>query len=366
MKNNKKILHIIASLGNGGAERQLIELLKYNKNHAVLLLCDAGIYKKTLKLYGIKYWELEVKNKLFIFFRFFSYIKILELFKPDAIQAWMYNACLFSTFCKLLSFNTTPIIWSIRCSNMITKHYSYMLKLTILSCKYLSKKADKIIYNSYSGMKHHISIGFNNKKKTIIFNGVDKKKFKFNKTIRKKLRKKYKIKPLDIAIICAARVDPMKNYNNLLKAFQKIDKKNIINLKLIIIGKDTEKLKIPKDCLALGMRMDIEKYYNMADMIILPSSFGEGFSNVLVEGMLTGLIPIATDVGDARLIIGNTGYILKKSNHENIAKFLFKLSGINKNTFAIKRKKAILRAKEMFSNEKMLKKYNDIYKEVLN
>ena len=30
MKKYKKVIHIIADLGNGGAERQLVELLKLN------------------------------------------------------------------------------------------------------------------------------------------------------------------------------------------------------------------------------------------------------------------------------------------------------------------------------------------------
>ena len=366
MSNNKKVLHIIASLGNGGAERQLIELLKYNKSHAVLLLSDAGVYKKTLNSCNIKYWELEVKNKFIIFFKFFAFIKVIKLFKPDIIQSWMYNACLFSTFCKVLSFNKTPIIWCIRCSNMITNHYSYILKLSILCCKYFSKKADKIIYNSFAGMKYHIGIGFNKKKKNIIFNGVDKKKFKYNKSLREKLRKKYKIRSNETVIICVARVDPMKNYNNLLKAYKKIDEKKMKNLKLVIIGKGTEYLNISKGCLALGMKLDIEKYYNMADIIILPSAFGEGFSNVLVEGMLTGLLPTATDVGDSKYIIGDTGFLIRKSDYGSIKKILLKLSNLKKNTLLIKRKKAKYRAKKLFSPEKMLKKYSDIYDEILN
>ena len=67
MRNNVKVLHIIASLGNGGAERQLIEILKCNRSHAVLLLTEADVYKETLDKLNIKYWEMGVKNKLLIF-----------------------------------------------------------------------------------------------------------------------------------------------------------------------------------------------------------------------------------------------------------------------------------------------------------
>ena len=33
MKKYKKVIHVIADLGNGGAERQLVELLKLNPSH---------------------------------------------------------------------------------------------------------------------------------------------------------------------------------------------------------------------------------------------------------------------------------------------------------------------------------------------
>ena len=73
MKKKIKVLHVIASLGNGGAERQLIELLKYNRNHSVLLLTDSDMYKDTLNELGIKYWEMKVKNKLFVFSKIFIF-----------------------------------------------------------------------------------------------------------------------------------------------------------------------------------------------------------------------------------------------------------------------------------------------------
>ncbi len=57
----------------------------------------------------------------------------------------------------------------------------------------------------------------------------------------------------------------------------------------------------------------------------MPSAFGEGFSNVLVEGMLTNLYPVATDVGDAKKIIGSTGFILSGSDAETLSKELSKI-----------------------------------------
>ena len=163
MKKKIKVLHVIASLGNGGAERQLVEVLKYNKCHSVLLLTKAEVYKKTLDQLKIKYWEMGAKNKLQVFLKIFFFRHIIKKYKPDMVQAWMYNACLYSVLCKLFNIYKVPLIWNIRCSNMIPKYYSIYLKLVIHTCAILSKNVERIIYNSYAGEAYHIKIGFNKK-----------------------------------------------------------------------------------------------------------------------------------------------------------------------------------------------------------
>ena len=163
MKKNRKVLHVIASLGNGGAERQLIEILKYNRNHGVLLLTEADVYKETLDELNIKYWEMGVKSKPLTFFKILFFKKVIRNYKPDIVLSWMYNACLFSVFCKLINLYDKPLIWNIRCSNMVTQHYSFSLKFIIYACVFLSKYAEKIIYNSYAGQVYHNKIDFSQK-----------------------------------------------------------------------------------------------------------------------------------------------------------------------------------------------------------
>ena len=89
MRNNIKVLHVIASLANGGAERQLIEILKCNRNHGVLLLTEADVYKETLDKLNIKYWEMGAKNKFLIFLKILYFRNVIKTFKPDIIQSYM-------------------------------------------------------------------------------------------------------------------------------------------------------------------------------------------------------------------------------------------------------------------------------------
>ena len=364
MKKKTKVLHVIASLGNGGAERQLIELLKYNKNHGVLLLSDADIYKDTLNELGVKYWEMKVQYKLLIFSKIFLFRNIINEYKPDIIQSWMYNACLFSIICKLIKLHYKPLIWNIRCSDMLTKYYSISLKLIIYTCLALSKNIEMIVYNSFSGQTHHRKIGFSQKKEEVVYNGINSKKFFFISKHRKNLREKYNIGKEEIVLICVARVDPMKNYDNFLKAYENLENYKKKKSKLILIGKGTDELVVPNNCIALGMKKNIESYYSMADIIIVPSAFGEGFSNVLAEGMLTNLLPVATDIGDAKKIIGKTGFIIKDHNVESLENNLLKIINLKKNVIKNMGKKARFRANKLFTVDNMVKSYEIIYNKV--
>jgi glycosyltransferase involved in cell wall biosynthesis len=55
--------------------------------------------------------------------------------------------------------------------------------------------------------------------------------------------------------------------------------------------------------------------YNALD-IGVSSSYGEGFSNTIVEGMSCGVPHVVTDVGDSALIVNNIGVVVPPSSPE--------------------------------------------------
>lgn len=360
---NIKVLHIISSLQQGGAERQLIELVKKNKNHAICQLIDGNMFEEEIKKNKILTFNLNLKKNIFAIIRLYKLFKIIKSYKPDIINTWMYHSSFLEVVLRKITFtNKIPLIWGLRCSNMETHYYSKFLSFFIMGCKYFSTIPNLIINNSIEGKKFHKSIGFKNKN-IVIHNGIDTNKFIFNKAHRLQFRKKYKISENAKVLLCVGRYDPMKDHDTLIQAFKNVYK-TFSSTFLIFAGSETKNIKINGGIITLGICKDIEIVYSASDIIISSSAFGEGFSNALAEGMSSSLIPIATDVGDSKLIVGEVGKVINPRNANELYCAIKELLEMDSNVFLKNKLLARERIKQNFSIQKMVSSYNDVYKNI--
>ena len=120
----------------------------------------------------------------------------------------------------------------------------------------------------------------------------------------------------------------MKDQKRLIDAFKILDELHF-DYRAVLVGKNLDnnnydlvsKIKesdLSKQVSLLGMRNDIPSVMNGIDIFML-SSVSEAFPNVLNEAMACGTPCITTDVGDAPLIIGNTGWIVSPKDQKALA-----------------------------------------------
>jgi glycosyltransferase involved in cell wall biosynthesis len=214
----------------------------------------------------------------------------------------MYHGNLAATFAYFALWQrASRLIWNLRASNMDSKRYGAIVRWNAR----LSRLPDVIIANSQAGAEFHIAQGFHASCLKVIPNGIDIDRFRPNPEKALETRADHDIPISAVLAIHVARVDPMKGHAVFLAAMEEVP-----NVHAILIGAGTENLVLPPNVQALGARADVDRLYAAANIVVSTSCFGEGFPNVVAEGMSAGLVPIATDVGDAKDIIGDVGTIV--------------------------------------------------------
>lgn len=370
---SRRILHIIYSLEKGGAEETLSKLVinDHFNSHRILTLKGGEYYlKNQIEKENIKVYSLNIKKNLLLFpLYLIKSLKIIKEEKVSIIHSWMYISDVFSSLLGFLA--NKEVIWCVRNTTLKmgrSSIYSIFSRFLQIPLSYLSP--NKIIYCSLSAKELHEKMGFNKRLSVHIPNGINTQLFKPSN--------KRTLNNGKLRIGMPARFDKQKNHILLLETIHELIKNKInpTNIKFILAGRDvnynnlkTIYKKKDIDILLpyisiMGEVKDMNQFYNSIDFCIVCSYYGEAFPNVIAEAMATGTPCISTDVGDAKLIISNTGFIVNGYKPVNLFKTLLYILEINSNLFRIKSKMARIRIKNNFSQENMIKKYQKLYAKI--
>ncbi len=305
--NNLTVLHVIAARGIGGAEHMLMALVAAKRDkpvsQAVVNLMADAEFAAAVRATGVPVYELDL--------RFFAQLplvlvrlaRLIRQLRPSAIQTWLYYSDLLSLWALKLSGHrsVTQLYWGVRCSDMDLSQYRRSLRWAVSACARRSKEPDAIISNSFAGVTAHRALGYAPRHFAVIPNGIDCDRFKPDASARARLRDEIGISASAPVVIHVARIDPMKDHASLI-ALARI----LPDVTFVLVGKDTGSLDAPSNVVALGARRDVASLYSVADVAI-STSLTEGFPNVIAEAMACGVPVVATDVGDSKRIIGDTG-----------------------------------------------------------
>ena len=202
----------------------------------------------------------------------------------------------------------TRLVWSIRCSDMDLRHYGRGLRLVVKACTLLSGWPELVTANWAAGSSR-IWLWATARGARRLSPTASISTSSGQTRLRQAVRPELGI-PEDATVLAhVARVDPMKDHGSFLAAM-----KELPDLFALMVGAGTENLPAADNVLRLGRRYDVPRLFAAADFAVSSSGFGEGFSNALAEGMACGLPAIATDVGDATLILGDTGLVVPPEN----------------------------------------------------
>lgn len=131
------------------------------------------------------------------------------------------------------------------------------------------------------------------------------------------------------------------------------------------IRDEIKQRSLEKKVICIEKVFEIEKYYKVADIFILPS-FREGLPNVLLEAMATGLPCISSDlegVVDYVIKDGEEGLIFKKGDMEDLIKTTKKLLD-NKDLAEKLGRQARSKSLDNFSISRIAKQYSEIYNHI--
>jgi glycosyltransferase involved in cell wall biosynthesis len=358
----RKIIYVTAGLRGGGAEAMLTRLATAQPGVAdeiiVASLLPAEGHVERLAAAGVKVVELRFDRLGGAAVGLFKLAKLIADNRPDIVQGWMYHGDLAALVALLMSGRRkhTRLVWSIRCSDMDLRRYGRGLRMVVKACTLLSSWPDLVTANSGAGLKSHLALGYRPRRAEVVANGIDIDEFRPDPAVRQAVRGELGI-PQDATLLAhVARVDPMKDHGSFLAAMTELP-----DLFALLVGVGTENLAAARNVLRLGRRHDVARLFAAADFAVSSSRFGEGFSNALAEGMACGLPAIATDVGDAKLILGDTGLVVPPENPHALAAAIRALAAEPAPARAERRRKARARIVEQFAMAHAIQRYGELY-----
>jgi UDP-glucose:(heptosyl)LPS alpha-1,3-glucosyltransferase len=152
----------------------------------------------------------------------------------------------------------------------------------------------------------------------VIYNGVDSNVFNPGvKEYRNEMRRKHQFGDKDLVILFVSNNWERKGLSTIIEAISKAGNEKI---RLLVVGRGnsrhyislaTEKKIGAEQIIFIGRTGDVEKYYGVSDIFVLPSRY-EPFANVCLEAMACGLPVITTRTNGAAEVIthGRDGFIL--------------------------------------------------------
>jgi glycosyltransferase involved in cell wall biosynthesis len=252
---------------------------------------------------------------------------------------------------------------------MDMRHYSTLSSMMPRTLAALSRFPDGIVINSRRGLQYHESLGYRPQRWHVVPNGFDTAEFRPDALRRQATREALGVGD-NVVIGILARVDPMKDHRTFLAAAaQVVDALPASRFVLAGMGASPDNRDLSRWIGEFGLgdrvsllskRDDVAQLLAGWDILVL-SSIGEAFPNVIGEAMSCGVPCVVTDVGDNAEIVGDTGRVVPPRNPEALAGAILELATLTPLARQTLGTRARRRIEERYGLETVTRMYEEIY-----
>ncbi|MYN11827.1 glycosyltransferase [Pusillimonas sp. TS35] len=327
-----RITHVIVGLDIGGAERFLFRLIQAHQGnpdyvHRVISLTSRGVLGPRLEAMGVPVTHLAMRGIADTPRTYLRLVRALRCDRPDVLQCWMYYADLLGGLAGR-QLGIRPVLWGIRNSHLESGGTRLKRGIRKLCAMCSSSLPTRIVCVAHSAQSVHAAAGYDRRRMMVIHNGYDPDQFQPNASDRRRLRGEWGIANNAVLVGSVGRYSPAKDQASFIRAATLAGRRNE-RLRFVLIGRDLtsdnqeimtliQASGFPERFLTLGERADVPACMSALDVFCLHSRT-EGFPNVLGEAMSVGLPCVTTDVGDARVLVGDTGKVVAPGDTEALA-----------------------------------------------
>ena len=335
--NRIRVLFLTRTLGIGGRERQLVTLVKgLDKTRfdvTVVTFYAGGEFDDVLRREpGIRLFSLGKRNRWDLNAFIFRLSAVTREVRPHIIHGYGMVANELSWLMGRLY--QAKVVWGIRtlAPEMYTKDRWLHILDKLGLRRHLASKVDLIIVNSQAGFRTLASSGYPTSKILVIPNGIDTDYFspiEKSAVERAITRGRWGISLDCVVLALVARVDPNKGHKTFLRAAAQL-KDTYPSVRYVFVGSGddfriaelhalSQNLGVKDQVVWAGWERDMPSVYAAIDIANTISEEREGFPNAVAEAMSCGIPCVVTDVGDAPLIVGDTGLVVARKDPMSLA-----------------------------------------------
>lgn len=314
-----RILQVITPARIAGAERSTLSLCEHQarRGHEVTVATKKGsAIAPLLRETGLSSVELGIGGKLnpLAALRLARLCRRLE---ADVIHTHLSTAAWHGSLAARLA--RVPSVAHVRALNTA---WAY-------------RRATRTIAISHAVKAHLVAQGMDTERIDVVYSGIDVERYRLPCT-RDEARTRLGLSSDEVVAVVIAHLSPKKGHSVFLEALA-LATASCPRLRAVFVGDGEWKGALAARCSELrldelvrreGWAADVLPYYAAADIVVLPSTSGEGLPRVLLEGGLLGRAAIGTRLSGIPEIIKHeeTGLIVEPGEAAGLATALLRLA----------------------------------------